>query len=85
MPGVCSEPFGAPDFHHGFYQSHVKTALIPAEKPNPNNEVSITTPLQAGCRLEEGNANISGTRLDLPNIDHTMKSLVKERKIVFAV
>ena len=22
-----------------FYQSHVKTALIPAEKPNPNNEV----------------------------------------------
>lgn len=30
---------GAPDFHHGFYQSHVKTALIPAEKPNPNNEV----------------------------------------------
>lgn len=40
ISGVCSERFlGAPDFHHGFYQSHVKTALIPAEKPNPNNEV----------------------------------------------
>lgn len=39
MPGVGLERFGAPELHHGFYQSHVKTALIPAEKPNPNNEV----------------------------------------------
>lgn len=30
---------GTPELHHGFYQSRVKTALIPAEKPNPNNEV----------------------------------------------
>lgn len=39
MPGVCPEGFGGPGLHHGFYQSPVKTALIPAEKPNANNHV----------------------------------------------